>query len=205
MLASDLISAIVLLILVTDPFGNVPLVVAAMQKVPRERRLKIILRECAIAYGLLLAFLFGGRAFLELMHLSETSLVLAGGIILFMIAIRMVFSPPDSVFGDAGASGHAEPFIVPLAIPAIAGPSALATVMLMASRSPDQLGMLVVAITAAMVVMVIVLALSDPIQRVVGDQGVLAMTRLMGLVLTALSIEMLVSGLGNVVDQFLKR
>jgi small neutral amino acid transporter SnatA (MarC family) len=94
---------------------------------------------------------------------------------------------------------------VPLAIPAIAGPSALATVMLMASRSPDQLGMLVVAITAAMVVMVIVLALSDPIQRLVGDQGVLAMTRLMGLVLTALSIEMLVSGLGSVVDQFLKR
>lgn len=204
-MASDLLSAIVLLVLVTDPFGNVPLVVAAMQKVPRERRLKIIVRECAIAYVLLLAFLFGGRAFLDLMHLSETSLVLAGGIILFMIAIRMVFSPPDSVFGDSGTSGHAEPFIVPLAIPAIAGPSALATVMLMASRTPDQLPMLVLAITVAMVVMLVVLALSDPIQRVIGDQGVLAMTRLMGLVLTALSIEMLVSGLGNVYDKFLQR
>ena len=128
---AELLSATVLLILVTDPFGNVPLVVAALREVPRERRLRVVVRECLIAYLLLLVFLFGGKAFLELMHLSETSVSIAGGVILFLIALRMVFPSPGGVFGDGGTG---EPFIVPLAIPAIAGPSALATVMLLASR-----------------------------------------------------------------------
>ncbi len=116
---SDLVSAAILLLLVMDPFGNVPLVVTTMRSVPRERQLAVVLRECAIAYVLLLAFLFGGHAFLTLMHLSETSLSIAGGVILFLIALRMVFSrPSEGVFGDASVG---EPLIVPLAIPAIAG------------------------------------------------------------------------------------
>ena len=134
---TELVSTTILLILVTDPFGNVPLVVAALRGVPRERRLAVVVRECAIAYFLLLAFLFGGQAFLALMQLSEASLAIAGGVILFLIALRMVFPQPEGLFGAATPS---EPFIVPLAVPAIAGPSALATVMLMASRSPDRAG-----------------------------------------------------------------
>ena len=135
---SELVSASILLLLVIDPFGNVPLVVATMQAVPRERRVVVVLRECLIAYALLLAFLFGGHAFLALMRLSETSLSIAGGVILFLIALRMVFSrPTEGVFGDAPGG---EPLIVPLAIPAIAGPSAMATVMLMASRDPGHIG-----------------------------------------------------------------
>lgn len=188
----ELISAVVLLVLVLDPFGNVPLVVATMRGVPRERRTRVIVRECAIAYALLLLFLFGGKAFLSLMHLTETSLEIAGGVILFLIALRMVFSHPDGVFGDAAAS---EPFVVPLAIPAIAGPSALATVMLMASRGPGALPSLVGAVTIAMLVTVAVLAAADRVQHLIGDRGVLALERLMGLVLTALAVEMLLAGI----------
>lgn len=195
---SELVSATVLLVLVTDPFGNVPLAVAAMRGVPRERRLAVIVRECLIAYALLLAFLFGGKAFLALMRLSEASLSIAGGVILFLIALRMVFSHPDGVFGDASA---AEPFIVPLAVPAIAGPSALATVMLMASRSPGSLPTLVAAVSVAMAVTLVVLAAADRVQRVIGERGVVAMERLMGLVLTALAVEMLLSGIGTFVNQ----
>ena len=133
---SELLSATILLILVIDPFGNVPLVVSALQTMSRPRRSVDVLRECLIAYAVLLVFLFGGHAFLDLMHLSETSLSIAGGLILFLIALRMVFSHPEGIFGDTSGT---EPFIVPLAIPAIAGPSALATVMLMGSRDPGHL------------------------------------------------------------------
>lgn len=187
----EFLSAVVLLVLVLDPFGNVPLVVAATRGVPLQRRRRVIVRECAIAYALLLVFLYGGKPFLSLMHLSETSLEIAGGVILFLIALRMVFSHPDGVFGDAPA---AEPFIVPLAIPAIAGPSALATVMLMASRGPGALPAMVAAVTAAMLVTLAVLASADRVQQVIGERGVLALERLMGLVLTALAVEMLLSG-----------
>lgn len=195
---AELLSATVLLILVTDPFGNVPLVVAALREVPPERRLRVVIRECLIAYFLLLVFLFGGKAFLELMHLSETSVSIAGGVILFLIALKMVFPSPGGVFGDGGVG---EPFIVPLAIPAIAGPSALATVMLLASRSPGSLGMLVIAVSITMAISVVVLASADRVQRVIGEHGVLAVERLMGLVLTALAVEMLLSGIRTFVTQ----
>ncbi|HET9339304.1 MAG TPA: MarC family protein [Casimicrobiaceae bacterium] len=190
-MSPDLVSAIVLLVLVTDPFGNVPLAVASLRGVPRERRARVVMRECLIAYGVLLAFLFGGQALLRLMQLSEASLSIAGGVILFLIALRMVFSHPDGVFGDAGAT---EPFIVPLAIPAIAGPSALATVMLMASRGTFTAVTLVIAISVAMLVMLAVLLAADRVHRVIGERGVVALERLMGLVLTALAVEMLLAG-----------
>ena len=197
-MAPELVSTVVLLVLVLDPFGNVPIVVAAMREVPRERRRRIIVRECLVAWALLIAFLFGGKAFLSLMHLSETSLEIAGGVILFLIALRMVFSHPEGVFGETSG---AEPFIVPIAVPAIAGPSALATVMLMASRGPGALPSLAVAVTIAMLVTLAVLAGADRVQRVIGERGVLALERLMGLVLTALAGEVLLSGLRTFAEQ----
>ena len=197
-MAPELVSTVVLLVLVLDPFGNVPIVVAAMREVPRERRRRIIVRECLVAWALLIASLFGGKAFLSLMHLSETSLEIAGGVILFLIALRMVFSHPEGVFGETSG---AEPFIVPIAVPAIAGPSALATVMLMASRGPGALPSLAVAVTIAMLVTLAVLAGADRVQRVIGERGVLALERLMGLVLTALAVEMLLSGLRTFAEQ----
>jgi len=188
----ELLSATILLALVIDPFGNVPLVVSAMRNVAPERRARVILRECVAAYAILALFLVGGHRFLELLHLTEVSLTIAGGIILFLIAIRMVFHHPQGIFGEAPGG---EPFLVPLAIPSIAGPSALATVMLLASRSPESLGMLVLAVSITMAISVVVLAGADRVQRVVGEHGVLALERLMGLVLTALAVEMLLSGI----------
>lgn len=197
---SDLLSAAILLILVIDPFGNVPLVVSTLQSVPPERRVRVVLRECLIAYALLLAFMFGGHAFLTLMRLSETSLSIAGGVILFLIALKMVFARhPEGVFGDA-VSG--EPLIVPLAIPAIAGPSALATVMLMVSREPARIEVWVLALSLAMVVTTVVLVGADRLQRLVGERVVRAFERLMGLVLTAVAIEMLLGGLRSFIAQY---
>src|SRR5450755_2197913 len=196
---SELLSATILLILVIDPFGNVPLVVSALKGMPAPRRMRVVLRECLIAYAVLLVFLFGGHAFLDLMHLSETSISIAGGVILFLIALRMVFSHPEGIFGDRA---DADPFIVPLAIPAIAGPSALATVMLMGSRNPDQLGVWAAALTGAMVVTTLVLVAAGRLQTILGEQAVRAFERLMGLVLTAVAVEMLVGGIKSIAAQF---
>jgi small neutral amino acid transporter SnatA (MarC family) len=193
---AELFSATILLILVIDPFGNVPLVVSALRNVAPERRVRVVLRECAAGYVILLAFMFGGETFLRWLHLSEESLTIAGGIILFLIAIRMVFPRPEGIFGDPPGT---EPFLVPLAIPSIAGPSALATVMLMASRDPAKLGSWAIALTLAMGATSLVLALADRIQRWLGERAVLAFERLMGLVLTALAVEMLLGGVRSFV------
>jgi small neutral amino acid transporter SnatA (MarC family) len=157
-----------------------------------------VLRECTAAYLVLLAFMAGGQAFLRWLHLSETSLEIAGGLILFMIALRMVFPRPEGVFGDLPSG---EPFLVPLAIPSIAGPSALATVMLMASRDPAKIGQWTVALTAAMVVTAVVLVGAQRLQDFVGERVVLAFERLMGLLLTALAVEMLLGGVRTFVAQ----
>jgi small neutral amino acid transporter SnatA (MarC family) len=190
-MSAELFSATILLVLVIDPFGNVPLVVSALRNVPPARHVRVVLRECAAAYVILLAFMFGGQTFLRWLHLSEESLTIAGGIILFLIAIRMVFPRPEGIFGDPPGT---EPFLGPLAIPSIAGPSALATVMLMASRDPAKLGTWVIALTVAMSATTLVLGLADRLQRWLGERAVLAFERLMGLVLTALAVEMLLAG-----------
>jgi small neutral amino acid transporter SnatA (MarC family) len=189
--AAEIFSAAVLLLLVIDPFGNVPIVVSAMANVPEARRARVVLRECVAAYIVLLAFMIGGRTFLQWLQLSEVSLAIAGGIILFLIALRMVFRHPDGVFGDPPGS---EPFLVPLAVPAIAGPSALATVMLMASRDPAHLPAWIAALTAAMLVAAIVMLAAHKLQRALGERGMIAVERLMGLVLTAIAVQMLLDG-----------
>lgn len=198
MSGNELFSAAVLLTLVIDPFGNVPLVVSALRKVAPERRVRIVLRECVAAYVILLAFMFGGQTFLHWLHLSEASLSIAGGVILFLIALRMVFHHPEGIFGDAPDT---EPFLVPLAIPSIAGPSALATVMLMASRDPARIGTWAAALSLAMLFATIVLVAAHRLQALLGERSVLAMERLMGLVLTALSVEMLLEGIRGFIAQ----
>jgi len=196
----DIASAAIILILVLDPFGNIPLVLSALGRVEEARRRHVIMRECAIAYAVLLAFLFLGRPLLELMRLSEIAIGLAGGIILFIIAMRMVFRHPEGPLGDSGGEGEdREPFIVPLAIPAIAGPSALATVIVMTSREPGRWPEWMAAITIAVAVSVIVLLLAARISHAVGKRGVNAMERLMGLILTAIAVEMLLHGITDYV------
>lgn len=195
---ADILSAGFLLLLVLDPFGNMPLVLSALARVPRERHRTIIVRECLFAFGILLAFMVGGKAFLDFLQLSETSLAIAGGIILFLIALRMIFPRPEGVFGDPPG---AEPFLVPLAVPAIAGPSAAATVMLMASRDPQHMAGWILALTVAMLVTLFVLLAAERIQRIAGERGIRALERLTGLLLTAIAVQMLLNGIAAFVRQ----
>jgi MarC family membrane protein len=192
MIASEILSAFIVLVLVTDAFGNVPIVNAMLASVAPKRRRRVILRECLIALATLALFMLFGRKLLELMQLSEASLSIAGGIILFMIAIRMVFGNPEGAFGP---QPKGEPFIVPLAIPLIAGPSALATVMLMATREPARLGTWLAALLAAMAFTSLVLLAGESLQQRMGDRVVKAIERLMGLILTVIAIEMTLGGI----------
>jgi MarC family membrane protein len=183
-------SATVLLLLITDPFGNIPIFANALKGVAPDRRPRVILREVLIAFALLLAFMFMGDAFLRLMNLSDLSLQIAGGVVLFLIALRMIFPPPAA----AQVAEAREPLIVPLAVPALAGPSALATVMLLVSQAPERRLEWVAALTVTMAVCAVVLVLAERIQRIVGERVVSAFERLMGLILVAISVEMLLRG-----------
>jgi len=189
---SELASQVILLLFVIDPFGNVPMVNAMLRKLEPSRRRIVVLRECAIAYLLLVVFLVFGRQLLSVMHLTQTSLAIAGGVILFMIAIRMVFPTPEGIFG---LQTGGEPFIVPLATPLIAGPSALAVVMLLPSQGPSEMTLLGAALTATMAIATAILLAGERLQRWLGDPVMQAIERLMGLVLTALAVEMLLGGI----------
>jgi MarC family membrane protein len=185
------LSAVVLLLLVADPFGNVPIFVAALRDVPAERRLRIVLRECLIAFGVLSVFVFAGRPFLQTLGLSEVALQIGGAVVLMLVALRMVFPSPEGVYGQ---SPGGEPFIVPLAVPALAGPSALATVMLLVSRDPSRSLEWVAAIAVVMAISALVLVSADRLQRLLGERVTLAFERLMGLVLAAIAVELLLRG-----------
>ena len=187
------VSALVLLLLVLDPFGSLPIFISVLKGVAPERRPRVALREVSIAFGVLALFMVGGQAFLSLMRLSERSLEVAGGVILLIIAIRMVFASGGEVYA-AGGEGR-EPFIFPLAVPLLAGPSAMATVLLLASRQPDQLWTWMGALTAAMAVSGAVLLAADRLRKLLGASMVAAIEKLMGLVLTAIAVEMILAGL----------
>ena len=194
---SELFSAFVLLSFVIDPFGNVPIVNAMLADVAPARRRLVILRECFIAFVVLAIFMGFGRELLGVMQLSESSLSIAGGVILFMIAIRMVFGYPEGAFGPMKAG---EPYIVPLAVPLIAGPSAAAAVMLMATREPGKLELWFGALAGAMLLATFILLAGERLQQRLGERVMQAIERLMGLVLTALAIEMLLGGIRAFVE-----
>ena len=186
------VSAFILLLLVLDPFGSLPIFIPVMRSVAPERRRRVALREVAIAFAVLLVFMLFGEAFLGVMRLSERSLEVAGGVILLMVAIRMIFSQGGAAYGIAE---DREPLIFPLAVPLLAGPSAMATVLLLASRQPDRLVEWVAALACAMAVSGAVLLGSDRLRRWLGDSVVSALEKLMGLVLTAIAVEMILAGL----------
>lgn len=185
------LSAFVTLLLVLDPVGNIPFLLAMMRGVDPARRSRIILRECGIALVVLFVFLGFGQRVLQLLGLSQSSLGIAGGIILFLIALRMVFESSEQVFGGMP---QGEPFIVPLAIPFLAGPSALASVILLGTSETLKLGTAMLALVLAMAVTAGILLLGHRIVQWVGARGVEALQRLMGLLLTAIAVEMFLRG-----------
>lgn len=191
-------SATILLLLITDPLGNIPIFVNTLRAVPPERRARVIVREVLIAFGLLLAFMLVGQSFLKALSLSDVSLQIGGAVVLFLIALRMIFPPPPQ---DTPVP-VAEPLIVPLAIPALAGPSAMATVLLLVSQAPERRLEWVAALTVTMLVCAVVLLLAERLQRVVGLRVVSAFERLMGLILVSISVEMLIRGLKSLAQSW---
>jgi len=192
-------SATILLVLITDPVGNIPIFANALKNVAPQRRPWVILREILIAFELLLTFMFVGQRFLEVMNLSELALQIGGGVILFLIALRMVFPPPTSLEPEQ----MVEPLIVPLAIPAIAGPSALATVLLLVSQQPERRLEWIAALCVTMLVSAVVLVSAERIQRLIGNSLVVAVERLMGLVLVSVAIEMMLRGIKTFAQQIM--
>lgn len=187
-----LASAAILLFFVMDPLGNVPLFLAALKPVDPARRLWIVARELLVAYALLVAFLFVGRPLLTVLGISEPALTIAGGIVLFLIALRMVF---PAEHGSLGEHVEGEPFVVPLAVPYIAGPSALATVLLMTSREPGRHGEWLLAISLAWLASAAILLSGSRLSEFLGEKGLTAVERLMGMVLVASAVQMFLDGL----------
>ena len=190
MTSYNFVSATILLVLITDPVGNIPVFASALMAVAPERRRLVILREVLIAFALLLTFMMVGEGFLRVMNLSKLSLQFAGALVLFIIALRMIFPPPQAAQVDLPG----EPLIVPLAIPALAGPSALATVLLLASQAPERRLEWVAALSVTMLICAAVLVLAERIQRWAGERFVVAVERLMGLILVAVAVEMFIQG-----------
>ncbi|HWL53657.1 MAG TPA: MarC family protein [Chthoniobacteraceae bacterium] len=189
------VSMALLLFFVLDPIGNIPIFLAALRHVPLERHRRIVLRECALACSVLVIFMLIGRSFLKLLHLSQTSLGIAGGIILFLIALRMIFPRPEGIFGETLQS---EPLLFPLAIPTVAGPSALATTLLLVSS--NSLGSALGALGLAMGLSTVILLSAGRIAKLAGPRVMTAVERLMGLILTAISVEMLLSGIRTFIE-----
>jgi multiple antibiotic resistance protein len=184
----------VLLFFVIDPFGLIPLYVTLMSRVPAERRRPILVRELLIALLVLVVFLFAGRYLLRALHISEPALLIAGALILFLIALPMIF-PSIKLRMDTETSS--EPLIVPLATPLFAGPSALTLVMLIGSSADGGWAAWLATVFIAWLAAAVVLLLGNAIASRIGERGLIALERLMGMFLVAMAVEMLLSGISR--------
>jgi multiple antibiotic resistance protein len=190
----DLWSAALLLFLIMDPLGNVPLFLSLLKDLPPRRRRVVLARELLIALGVLFAFLFGGRWILELLQLEQEAVSIAGGIILFLIGIKMIFPSPEGLFGETPGG---EPFIVPMAVPLVAGPSTVAVLLLLGGQDPARLGEWSVALLLAWVGTAAILFSATTLYRWLGLRTLTAVEKLMGMLLVALSVQMLLDGVAG--------
>lgn len=188
----DIPSAVITLFLIMDPLGNVPLFLSVLKNVRPERRRRVLLREILFAYLVLLAFLFFGSFVLQFLELDQETISIAGGIVLFLIAIRMIF--PSERFGESDEL-EGEPFLVPLAVPLIAGPSTLAVLLLLQRSAPGQVGSLLLALTIAWALTAVILLSSTFLYRLLRQRGLIAVERLMGMLLVMLAVKMFMNGI----------
>jgi len=187
----ELFSAAVLLAIIMDPIGNIPLFQSLLGGYPRRRRLGIIARELLIAYLVLLAFLFGGESILQWLGLKQPALSVAGGVVLFIIALRMIFPDHEAAAAPAAAE---EPFIVPLAVPMLAGPSAVSALLLLVSRDPAGLLTWLGALTLAWSFSALVLLASGLLMEKIGPRVLKAIVRLSGMLLIMMAVQMFMDG-----------
>lgn len=190
---TEMISATILLLLIMDPLGNLPIFMSVLKHLEPKRRRVVLIREMLIALIIMLLFLFTGERILAFLNLRTETVSISGGVILFLIAIKMIF--PSAESSSTGLSAGEEPFLVPLAIPLVAGPSLLATLMLLSHQYPQQMTHLVGALLIAWGVTVGILLLSGLFLRLLGDKGVNALERLMGLILIMLATHMFLDGI----------
>lgn len=192
-----ILSAALLLFLILDPLGNIPVFLSVLRPLPPQRQRIVLLREMVIALVVLMGFLWGGKYFLEWMHLRQESVQIAGGIVLFLIGIRMIFPRPEGLMGEIPGG---EPFIVPLAIPLVAGPSGMAAVMLMGSNEPERLLGWSLALGIAWLGTAVILFSATLVYKWLGMRALTAIERLMGMLLVAISVQMLLDGIGTYLE-----
>ena len=192
----QMISASVILFLVMDPLGNLPIFLSILKEVEEKRRRGIILRELFIALGVLIVFLFFGQQLLEFLHLEQESVTISGGIVLFIIGIRMVF--PSRHNALMGKNPDEEPFIVPLAIPLIAGPSTIATLILMVNNNPERMLDYSIALFVAWSISAVILLSASFLFKILRNRGLAAIERLMGMILIMISVQMFINGIKSI-------
>lgn len=194
-LYSNLISTALVLLIIIDPFGNVPILMSVLRSVPEAVRRRVIFRELVVGLAILLLFLFFGRAFLDLFHLQTEAVTIAGGVILFIIALRLIFpTKGQSVYG-----GEGEPFVVPIAMPMIAGPSALATLMVIGQGAQGALWMPALSVLLAWSVALCTFMSAPWLFRVLKEKGLQALERLMGMILLIMAVQQFINGLSALI------
>jgi len=194
----SIISTAILLMFILDPFGNVPLLLAILKDVDDKRKKIIIIRESLLGLVILLVFFFFGESFLNIFHLETAAVTIAGGVIFFVIALKMIF-PGEK--GNVALFGVEDPFMVPIAIPLIAGPSALATLLIMTKTYADDFNSLFISLILAWSVSTFILYISPFLYKVLKNKGLSALEKLMGMLLLMLSVQMFVDGIRELVLQ----
>ena len=186
----DIAAVAVTLFFVMDPIGNMPAFNALLSRFDARRRARITARELVIALGILLVFLFAGTKVLDFLGLSQSSLSISGGVLLFLIALRMIFPAPDR----HTHSTEEEPLVVPLAMPMVAGPSTIAVLLLLSSNQSERVWEWCVALLLAWLASTVLLVSSPFFLRKLGDRGLRALERLMGMLLVLLATQLLLDG-----------
>ena len=185
-------SAALLLFLILDPLGNVPVFLSMLRRLPPQRQRIVLARELIIALAILLVVLFAGHWVLAGLHLRQESISIAGGIVLFLIGVKMIFPPAEGMFGEIP---DGEPLIVPMAVPLIAGPSTMAALLLLANQNPERTTDWTIALVAAWLATAAILFSSTWLYRLLGPRALTALERLMGMLLVALSVQMILDGI----------
>jgi multiple antibiotic resistance protein len=179
------------LFLLMDPIGNIPVFLVVLSDLEKKRHNRIIMRELLIALAIIILFALLGDVILSIFSLSKSSIEISGGIILFLIALKMIFPERGSLKESFASVG--EPLIVPLAIPLVAGPAILAAVIIFSQTIPSIV--LVAAIVIAWLFCTAILLSAPLLIRIFGEKGISALEKLMGLILTMIAVEMLLEGI----------